>query len=302
LPAEHLYLPALLMISAACCMVYAAALSRRGHSPVVALTAPALAFLLGLAGARVFFFLARAGFLLPMYGWGALFALPDDGLAFGGAVTGAVLGVWLVEKAFKTKRFALLDALAAPGAVMVLLARLAEYTVSFGQGAYVESAAYEFFPLAVENEWGEWYYAVFMLEALLAGVALLYALRARRTPAGRVFRLTLALLLLGQILAESLRAESLKWGFVRVHQLYAVLVLGFLVVSALAGARRRGGRLPALAMRWGLPFLVGVALLIGIEFALDKWEEVANWLLYLAMAGVLLGMGALVCRLEARRR
>lgn len=299
---ENAYLPAILAAAIVSGMVYAAALNRRGHPPAIVLITPAMAILFGLIGARLFYFGARAGFLVPMYGWRALVSLPSDQLAFGGAVTGAILGARLAEKTLQAGKYALLDALAAPGAIMVLLARLAEYTVSFGQGAYVESPAQQFFPLAVKNEWGEWYYAIFMLEAVVAGLAILYALRARKTPAGRVFKLTLASLMLAQILTESLRAESLKWGFVRVHQLYAVLLLALIMISFVVRARKQGHRVIALITRQGLPFLFGVVLLVGIEFALDKWEVVANWLLYLAMIGVLLGMGTLVYRLEATTR
>ncbi len=248
----------------------------------------------GFVGARLFYFLVRSAFLVPMYGWGALFSLPYDGMALGGAVAGAFLSVWLMEKALKLKPFTLLDALAPAGMLMALLARLGEFFVSFGQGAYVENAGHQFFPLAVANQWEEWYYAVFMLEALIALACLIYALRMRKHPAGRRVLLTLTLFLLGQIFAESLRAESLKWGFVRVHQLFSVLGVAGVLVYYAAGARRRGAPIAALMLRFALPFLLGVAALIGLEFAFDKWEEAPNWALYMGMAAVLIGMGSLV--------
>ncbi len=47
--------------------------------------------------------------------------------------------------------------------------------------------------------------------------------------------------MLGQILAESLRAESLKWGFVRVHQLFAVLLVAAVLISFLIRAKAGPG-------------------------------------------------------------
>lgn len=280
--------------------VYGHALRRRGQQLRTAVLVPAVALAAGFAGARLFYFLVRAGFLVPMHGWGALFTLPYDGLAFGGAVGGAVLLVRLMEKALKAEPFALLDPLAPAGLLMAFIARLGEYTVSFGQGAFVENMAYQFFPLAVANEWEEWYYAVFMLEALIALTVLVYSLIMRKTPAGRQVMLTLTLFMLGQVFAESLRAESLKWGFVRVHQLFAVLAAAGVLAYYINKARRQGAQLALLLLRFALPFLLGVAALIGLEFAFDKWEEAPNSILYAGMAAVLIGMGWLVFGLERR--
>jgi len=281
-------------------LVYGRRLKKSGQPLKRALSAPVLALLLGLAGARLFYFLARSAFLVPMYGWAALFRLPYDGLAFGGAAAGAALAALMMEKACGAAPFSFLDPLAPAGAVMVTAARLGEYAVSFGQGAYVENPSHQFFPLAVMNEWEEWYYAVFMLEALIALCCLIYALKARGLPRGRRFKLTLTLMMLGQVFAESLRSESLKWGFVRVHQLFAVLAAAAVLAGFIRQALRRGERLLLLLARWALPYLIGVALLIGLEFALDKWEEAPNWALYLAMAGTLAGMGAVVFGLERK--
>ncbi len=300
MPSETAYLVALLAGALLASLAYAWGLIKRGQPLGTALSLPALALVMGLAGARLFYFLARSGFLVPMYGWASLFSLPHDGMALGGAVAGVILAVWLAEKALKTKPFALLDPLAPAGMLMVFFARLSEYLVSFGQGAYVEKAGHQFFPLAVANEWEEWYYAVFLLEALIALAVLIYSLRMRKTPAGRQLMLTLSLFMLGQIFAESLRAESLKWGFVRVHQLFAVVVTALILLYYLLKARHEGYPLKPLLLRYGLPFLLGVAALIGLEFAFDKWEEAPNSLLYAAMALVLIGMGSLVFGAEKR--
>lgn len=124
------------------------------------------AALISLAFARLFYFGARAGFLVPMYGWGHLFVLWPEGLAMAGAVIGLLLGGALAARLLRLNAHRLLDQLAPAGLVALALARLAEYTTDIGQGSFVESSPLQFFPLMVQNEYGEWYWAVFMLEAL----------------------------------------------------------------------------------------------------------------------------------------
>lgn len=293
MPAEAVYLRLLLLSSLLIGAFYGWLLHRRKQRLSVVIGAPVMALLGGLAGARLFYFAVRSGFLVPMYGWGALFSLPYNGLAMGGAILGCLLALWLVARALKIPAFSLLDPAVMAGCLFAGVARMLEYGISFGQGAYVENPAHQFFPLAVMNEWEEWYYAVFALEALIAFLCFLYALKMRKAPAGRPFKLVLSFLMLGQILAESLRAESLKWGFVRVHQLFAVLLVAAVLISFLIRAKGRAW--------WLLPlYLLCVAVLIGIEFGLDKWEEAPNWALYLGMSAVLTLMGGMVYRLEQR--
>lgn len=300
MPSKSIYLLVLFIGALCAALVYGMLLKKRGEAPSSILIASVAALILGLAGSRLFYFLARAGFLVPMYGWASLFSFPYNGLALGGAVIGVVLSVWLAEKCLKTKPFALLDPLAPAGMLMVIFARLGEYFVSFGQGAYVEKVCHQFFPLAVINKWEEWYYAIFMLEALIALVILIYSLKMRKTPPGRQLMLTLTLFMLSQVFAESLRAESLKWGFVRVHQLFAVAVSALILLYYIKKAHDQDSPTGQLLLRYVLPFLLGVAALIGLEFAFDKWEEAPNSILYAGMALVLLGMGSLTFRLEKR--
>ena len=57
----------------------------------------------------------------------------------------------------------------APGAALALAcSRLGEYSIGEGIGPDVSVPGLCFFPMAVVNEWGEWKYAVFLLEALAA--------------------------------------------------------------------------------------------------------------------------------------
>lgn len=277
------------LVAAAACGLAFFMLYRPGTlmAPSRRLAAGLLAVLLGVLGARLFYFFARLQYLVPMYGWGHVTDLAPQGLAFGGAVLGVLGAGWLTSRLTRVPADPLLDRLVPAALLTLALARAGEYTVHIGEGPYVQNAALQFFPLAIRNEWGEWYFAIFVLEALCALAVLLWMLGRRGWPAGRAWRRALLYLLLTQVLCESLRAESLRWGFVRVHQLFAVLVAFVLLLEKL---RRRGAR-PWL--RIGL-FLLGTAVLIGIEFALDKWPAAPHWALYLVMAATLAGMGAAV--------
>lgn len=277
--------PLFLYAAILCGLAFLALLSGKPlGKPGRRLTAGLLAVLLGFLLSRLFYFFARAGYLLPMYGWGFLFGFRLEGLAFGGAALGVLLAGWLSARALRVPVDTALDALLPAALLALAIARAGEYSVHIGEGPYVEAAMLQFFPLAIVNEWGEWYFAVFMLEALCALLVLAWTLARRDVPAGLLWRNALLYLLLTQVFCESLRAESLRWGFVRVHQLFSVLT----AFALLAGDLRRGG---GKALPRVLSFLLGVGLLIGIEFALDKWMDAPDWALYLVMLAALLGMG-----------
>lgn len=240
--------------------------------------------ILMLYGARLFYFVVRIHFVLPMYGWADLPVLYPEGMALGGAVLGLLLAGWLTGKATKLPAHALLDVLAPAGMLTLALSRLGEYFVPIGQGGYVESAALQFFPLAVVNEYGEWYWAVFMLEALVAALIFVYLLRMKPKFLGERWQQGLLLLMLTQIFCESLRAEALKWGFVKVHQLAAAVGLAFMMGFAMRRAK------PERLWPYPLALFIDIGLMVGIEFALDKWQEMPHWALYLAFMAILFGL------------
>ena len=278
---------------------YARMASGRGLRGTALWLPPVLAIILGVLFARVFYFLARLDYMLLQRGWAGLWDLRPQGLALGGAVIGVLLGGWLGARVVGVTAHRVLDWLSAPAAWALLVARLGEYFVDRGQGAYVRQAAQQFFPLAVKNQWDEWYYAIFMLEALFALVMVLVALYGRQAGGARRWQRVLLLLLLTQVFSESLRAETIKWGFVRVHQLFSAMGIAALMLWWAWKAHRngRGWCLPELAV-----LLIGVGLLIGIEFALDRWQQTPRWVLYGAMALVLTGIGLAATRCARKAR
>ncbi|MGN0776152.1 MAG: prolipoprotein diacylglyceryl transferase family protein [Candidatus Ventricola sp.] len=225
-------------------------------------------------GARLAYCLARSSFYFLEMGLLSVLRTWEGGFMLYGAVLGALLAAGLLARRRGVSAASVLDALAAPGLLAVAVCRLGEGLTGEGVGAWVESPALMRFPFAVQNEFGEWQLAVFVLEAAAALLILLAVLRVKP---GTGERMATALLMYAccQVVLESLRMDGcIKVGFVRVSQVIsAVVILG---VTALR-AKRAGGW--PLVIRRAAVLGVCAALVGGIEWALDKLP-VSNVLLY----------------------
>jgi prolipoprotein diacylglyceryltransferase len=258
---EYLYI--LLAGALVCTAAYALRLRRYQLKAWSALPALALSILLGVALAKVFYVLPLISRVWPRYGWASFLRMKESEFSFIGACAGACLGTALSAKLTRQSVARALDAFAPAGALMAAVARAGEYCLgTLGVGQYMENG---FFPIAVQNEWGEWFAAVFILEAVLAllcaaGSFLLS--RKPSQPAGTAFRRTLFYLALPQIFSESLRAQSMKWGFVRIEQVMCAVVVVALVYIActLFRAERKPLRryAPCLYMFISIVVMVGV--------------------------------------------
>ena len=241
-----------------------------------------LGVLLGALGARAYYLLAHdvvRGFSgsLP-----ALLTAKPYELAMGGALLGVLAALPVTARLTRCAAGPLADALAPAGLLMIALARAAECLADFGWGRVIGTEALRRIPFGVQDAFGEWHCAVFWLEALCALGVLLAVLHRGE---GR-FSLALLMWAATQIVCESLRAETLRWGFVRVQQVQcAVFALAALAVGSVkAGLRGRRLALPFAA------YLLGVALVVGLEYALDKLP-MPRALDYAVMALVLAAMG-----------
>ena len=89
-----------------------------------------------------------------------------------------------------------------------------------------------------------------------------------------------------QIFCESLRAETLRWGFVRVQQIQCA-VFALLLMMEYGLKKKKNAR--ELTFRLGvMAVCIGVTALM--EYALDKWPW-PNALCYAVMAAALLCLG-----------
>jgi prolipoprotein diacylglyceryltransferase len=252
----------------------------------------------GLLMARVFYLLLRMRFIAVDFAPHFWYAAWLGGYSLAGASAGLALGALLYARV-SGRTFADVMDVAAPPALLLLAGlRLAERFTLDGVGLYVDDEALWRFPFAVQNAYGEYVMPVFAYEAaaalLLCAGLLVWMRRAGRRRGDAAFT---AMLLTGltQVFLESLRADDfLRFGFVRVNQLWGVLLAGVALTVWLV--RLRPSRARAFATVAAFTLCVG--LLIAVEFGLDK-SQIDNGILYGVMAAALLLVGVLALRLRA---
>lgn len=258
---------------------------RVGEGKQTAIKALPLSVILGFICSKLFYVMLLMGRTLLNIGFSSFLRMRPEEFSFFGAGVGVLLGViaaaWLTGENVP----ATLDRFAPAGAILAALARFAEISLdTLGVGDYcgMGDEPLNFFPFAVvAGEWGEYYRAVFMLEAVLAlGIAILYLITNRNCelPLMRTIHV-LFFLCLTQIFCESRRALSMKWGFVRVEQ---VLCAACVAAIILILSQRSGKRV--LPICGAFACIVGM---VGVEFALDK-TEIPHLILYGVMIALLI--------------
>ena len=251
----------------------------------------AIGTVFGAVLAKVVYCLAMLNFTL-MQGWlAALTDVTAGTFSYYGGMAGFCLGVVLTARLTHEKPMALLNAFAPAGVLLAALARFGEFFLA-GVGTrdmlYWEHPEHCFFPLAVSNEYGEWLYAVFMLEGLLTLGVLVLCLTCFKK---QRFLRSLFYLCLLQILCESLRTDSFTWLFVKVEQLICMLgAVGVLLVYCVKS--------PGVRRRW-MPIVYCVpvaAVFVVLEFALNGKIPLAKPLCYGIMVVGLALMGLIEVR------
>ena len=264
-----------LCVSAAALLSYgwlALRLRKGGMKPWSAFLGLLFSTVLGAVLGKLFYVGLLFQKVWPRFGADALFRMKAAEFSFFGGGLGVILAMALTAKCTGQKAKPFLSAFAPGSALLAAGFRAAEsFQGMLGAGSYLEPSAFTRFPFAVANQWGEWHLAVFTLEALAAlTVSLVFALRKKedRIPGLRMER-TVFYLCVPQIFFESLWNQCMRWGFVRIEQvLCGVTVVGLIVFGCLMCRESRGVRRfwPALCS------LLCVAAIVGIEFALDKWN------------------------------
>lgn len=323
--------PTLLVLLAGALLMTAAfalRLKRRNMPVKCAFAALPLSLLLGFALGKCVYVLCLITRLLPRYGFSAFLRMELTEFSFLGIMAGMLLGTVIACKICKVRILPVLDAYAPSFALFAAFVKGSEYFLDMhGVGAYLENESFFFFPLAVKNEWDEYFLAVFMIYAILALViALLAAVFSNKTQhvPGVLFEVTVYQLAVVLILCENLRAQTITWGFVKAEQLLGALIcLVVLIRSCWAYPRktvthsdgptstlvRKNGKLQdpnqvsPIKRFWPIPAIFACAgLLIMVIFALDgKIPAISNTMAYVIMALTLTAMCALGLH-AARRR
>lgn len=266
------YIFGLLIGAVICAGLFAWKLHRGGRKPLTALLALPLAAILGLVMARLIYFaLEFRDMYVKHDGFGGLLSGKPDEFSFIGGCVGVILAVILSAKLTGQKALPVLDAFAPCGALMAAIARACEGLLDpmtmIGLGAWVENEAQQFFPVAVEIEWVGTFYAVFMLEAVLALICsaggFVISRKGQFAP-GRVFLHTVFFLALPQIFSEQILHKYMAWGFVRIEQLLCALIVFGVILIACIKRRKLTAYIPAAGC------LLCAAVLIWMEFTLDN--------------------------------
>lgn len=211
------------------------------------------------------------------------FFLEEGSVNVIGVLAGCLLAAFLAGKLTGVQGADLLDCAAVPGLILFALLRFIEPLSGQGYGMIVESPLLCWTPLSIDSGWESWSLSVCFIEGALLLITALIAGKLPCKKAGTRALYALALIAGSQIIPETLRQDDvlLIFIFASVSQIgYAVLLF-----SALAAALRGAGR-KAAALETAL-YLLGVALLVGAEFALDK----TSWSPLLLYAGMLLVLG-----------
>ena len=194
---------------------------RRGLPEDIGLDMALWAVPLGVVCARLYYVIFRWDYYAQnpvsiLYFW-------QGGLAIYGGVIGGALGLYLLSRRRRISCMTLFD-MAAP--LVILGQAIGRWGNLFNGEAYgypVQSAFWQFFPVAVQVD-GVWHLATFFYESCwdLAGFIVLWRYRLRARRAGDVFFLYLLWYGAGRTIIEGLRTDSLMLGPIRVSQLLSL--------------------------------------------------------------------------------
>ena len=268
-----------------CTLLFGLSLKQHRKRGSLCACALLLGTLLGTVMAKLVYNVAQADYLIAD-GLGMALIDPDPARwSFFGGCAGVSLGVWLAAKLLKEEPWTVLNAFAPAGALMAALARFGGYFLQeqmIGLGDCTYNEAVFFFPLTVTNEWGEHYWALFMLEGLcsLAAAAVVFRLKKER------FLSAVYLLCLPQLFCELLNSSSYYWFFfIRVEQVLALVgILAVLIAWCRKSAPQRGGWRPLLLA------VLCAGVIAAAEYGMDKLHDVPQAVLYgmvlLSIAGL----------------
>ncbi len=142
------------------------------------------------------------------------------------------------------------------------IARFTEGFSDFGWGSLVFDERFQFFPLCIRDMYDQFHLAVFLFEGITA-VLLVLSLPRVTEGKGERFVRTFCRFMLSQMFFESLRAETLRIGFVRVQQVECAVFILVMILIVLKHQKKLFGICTAV-------HLGTVCIAAFCEFALDK--------------------------------
>lgn len=231
----------------------------------IALIAVPLCCVLGAVFAKVLYvILLQADYVVEWGEWEVFLDFQPKKLCFMAGACGAVLGVFLAARIRGKRPAKVLDAFAPAGALIIVGFRMAEMELGkLGTGTLVElEGLFGYPPFVLVDSYGDRWVAVYFWEAVVALIVGLLAFFSREKRPGLIFHRAVFRLCACQILLESMRSQSMRWGFVGVEMVFSAVIMLALIVMA---CRKSGGgwwTVPALLLLMGA--------IVGAEFARQK--------------------------------
>ena len=282
-------------------------LKKEGLPGITVLWTALLGVLLGLIASKAGYLVHDLGSNLFDGYFDEMLSLDPTTLSFVCGCAGMTAGAALAARIGGIRTGKALDLFAAPGCVMICLARVAEGWMDYiGLGNPVEAGWLKFFPLSRTNAWGDAYLNVFVLETLTALVCLVPALRRQTADRrdGAVFERTAVCLLGAQICWEMLLQypyiRAFVTSFVSLEQVWcAVLLLWIMIRGCIRG--KRWWPLPAAAALLGISAFFQFFRDNKISFVFEEgWEKILEHSGTIAIAAfVLVSAGLVFCGLKA---
>ncbi|NMD38563.1 MAG: hypothetical protein GYA87_07800 [Christensenellaceae bacterium] len=229
-----------------------------------------------------------------------IFAFWNSGHMVFGGILGAIICILIISK----KQAALFFEAFTPSiAIMVAFTRIAEGFLGQGYGEYWEGETgcltrFPFMIYDIDNEL--WAWAIFVLEALVALCIFIFLIKKAKTWNGDSILLFLGLYSSAQVILESLRRDDfLRWGFVRIEQLFAAICV--LIVLIFYGIKAGKGNFIKKSLGFSV-FLITVVSFILLEFALEGrvsfllFLDVSSCYILMAIASIIMGAAVLYMR------
>ena len=259
-----------------------------------------LAALLGLLLGRTVWCSVRPDLFLDPFGrslgLAPFFDLSVGSLSVTGVLAGVLLAALPASLRSPSPASRLLDAAVFPGLLLFAALRFIEPLCGQGYGPLTELPFLCRIPFGIRNGWGGWSFSVCFPEGLLALITALCLARTRWNRPGSLTLCALTLLAACQIMPESLRRDGALriFIFARVTQIgYGAILFGC-AAAAWRRAAVRGLSRRTLAAETAT-VLLGILLIVGCEFALDK-TDLSHVLVYGIMLLLLFLLALLILR------
>ena len=254
--------------------------------------------------ARVGYCLLNADLIIGYSDFGMVFRTWEGGFLLWGAIGGILLAAMIAGKITRQSGAIIADAAVIPVCLMIAAIRLLTGLLFEDMGlgcnlrnwfnpeetdfAYRVSlfrledwSFFERFPFARQNYYGVWCWAIFVLQALWAGITALLLDRPKADPGGKTVRFVI-LFACGSIVLESMLHDGeimrMPWlAFVKANQILCAVAL--LVVLILCLSRLPKDQRLKYALITFAQFLAAIGIIIVLEFTtFEKKIHLIEWL------------------------